>query len=190
MLAGFIAPTAGRILWDGRDIGRLPPAERPLTLLFQEHNLFAHLTAAQNVGLGLRPDLRLGPEGWDAGRRGAGRGRARRLRAAPARAALGRPAPAGGARALDLRNRPKVLLLDEPFAALGPALRDEMLDLVARIRDEQGATLLMVTHAPADARRIADQIVLVEDGRTHAPVATAALLDNPTPALATYLGSG
>jgi thiamine transport system ATP-binding protein len=81
-------------------------------------------------------------------------------------------------------------MLDEPFAALGPALRDEMLDLVARIRDEQAATLLMVTHAPADARRIADQIVLVEGGRTHPPVATATLLDNPTPALATYLGSG
>ena len=60
-----MAPARGRVLWEGRDITGLAPAERPVTLLFQEHNLFAHLTAAQNVGLGLRPDLRLGREGWE-----------------------------------------------------------------------------------------------------------------------------
>src|SRR6188472_4024626 len=63
-VAGFVAPAHGRILWDGRDITPLAPAERPLTLLFQERNLFAHLTAAANVGLGLRPDLRLDRAGW------------------------------------------------------------------------------------------------------------------------------
>jgi thiamine transport system ATP-binding protein len=189
VVAGFIAPTAGRILWDGRDLTGLPPAERPVTLLFQEHNLFAHLSAAQNVGLGLRPDLKLGPEGWErveaaldeVGLTGLGPRR-------PGQLSGGQRQRVALARAL-LRDRP-VLMLDEPFAALGPALRDEMLDLVARIRDEQAATLLMVTHAPGDARRIADQIVLVEGGRTHPPVATATLLDNPTPALVTYLGSG
>ena len=90
------------------------------------------------------------------------------------------------ARAL-LRARP-VLMLDEPFAALGPGLRAEMLDLVARIREEQGATLLIVTHAPEDARRIAGQVVLVEGGVAHAPVATEALFADPPPALRDYLG--
>jgi thiamine transport system ATP-binding protein len=90
------------------------------------------------------------------------------------------------ARAL-LRARP-LLLLDEPFAALGPALRAEMLELVARIRAEQDATLLMVTHQPEDARRIAGSTVLVDDGRAHPPVPTEALFADPPPALRAYLG--
>ena len=81
------------------------------------------------------------------------------------------------ARAL-LRARP-ILMLDEPFAALGPALRAEMLDLVARIRAEQDATLLLVTHDPADARRIADQVVLVDGFRAHPPAETAGALRRP-----------
>jgi thiamine transport system ATP-binding protein len=187
LVAGFVAPAAGRVLWQGRDLTGLAPAERPVTLLFQEHNLFAHLTAAQNVGLGLRPDLRLGGEGWQ------------RVEAALAEVGLGglgarRPRELSGgqrqrvalARAL-LRARP-VLLLDEPFAALGPGLRAEMLDLVARIREEQGATLVIVTHAPEDARRIAGQVVLVEGGVAHPPVATEQLFAEPPPALRAYLG--
>jgi hypothetical protein len=63
-VAGFLDPVAGRILWNGRDLTPLAPAQRPVTLLFQEHNLFAHLSAAQNVGLGLRPDLRLDRAAW------------------------------------------------------------------------------------------------------------------------------
>ncbi|MFO1209120.1 MAG: ATP-binding cassette domain-containing protein [Amaricoccus sp.] len=186
-IAGFVDPAAGRILWDGRDITRLAPAERPLTLLFQEHNLFAHLTAAQNVGLGLRPDLRLDRPGW---------ARVESALAAVGLAGFGprRPAQLSGgerqrvalARAL-LRHRP-LLLLDEPFAALGPALRAEMLDLVARIRAEQSATLVLVTHAPEDARRIAGQVVLVDGTRAHPPAPTEALFAAPPPALRDYLG--
>ena len=69
-IAGFIRPAAGRVLWDGRDLAPLAPGERPISLLFQDNNLFPHLTAAQNVGLGLRPDL-----GWTprSGRRSPGR---------------------------------------------------------------------------------------------------------------------
>jgi thiamine transport system ATP-binding protein len=63
-----------------------------------------------------------------------------------------------------------------------------MLDLVAELAQETGATLLMVSHDPNDARRIADQVVLVADGVAHAPRATADLLDNPPPALKAYLG--
>jgi thiamine transport system ATP-binding protein len=187
LVAGFVAPAAGRVLWQRRDVTPLAPAERPVTLLFQEHNLFAHLTVAQNVGLGLRPDLRLGREGWE------------RVEAALAAVGLGgmgarRPGQFSGgqrqrvalARAL-LRARP-LLLLDEPFAALGPGLRAEMLDLVARIREEQRATLLIVTHAPEDARQIAGQVVLVEGGRAHPPVATEVLFADPPPALRDYLG--
>ena len=187
LLAGFVAPARGRLLWDGRDITGLAPAERPVTLLFQEHNLFAHLSAAQNVGIGLRPDLRLDRDGWarveaalaEVGLEGMGMRR-------PGELSGGQRQRVALARAL-LRARP-VLMLDEPFAALGPGLRAEMLDLVARIREEQGATLLIVTHAPEDARRIAGRVVLVEGGVAHAPVATERLFADPPPALTDYLG--
>jgi thiamine transport system ATP-binding protein len=186
-IAGFVEVTAGRIGWEGRDLTDLAPAERPVTLLFQEHNLFAHLTAAQNVGLGLRPNLRLSREERDAveaaleevGLAGLGA----RL---PGQLSGGQRQRVALARAL-LRDRP-VLMLDEPFAALGPALRAEMLDLVDRIRSAHGATLLMVTHDPQDARRIAGQTVLVAEGRAEGPLPTEALLADPPPALRAYLG--
>jgi thiamine transport system ATP-binding protein len=90
------------------------------------------------------------------------------------------------ARAL-LWARP-LLLLDEPFAALGPAMRAEMLDLVETIRAEQRATLIFATHQPEDARRIAGQVMLVDGNRAHAPAATEALFADPPPELRAYLG--
>lgn len=186
-VAGFIAPVRGRITWEGRDLGPLSPAERPATLLFQEHNLFAHLTVAQNVGLGIRPDLRL-DRGDRARVEGAldavgleGLGTRR-----PARLSGGQRQRVALARAL-LRARP-ILMLDEPFAALGPALRAEMLDLVARIRDANGTTLLFATHQPEDARRIAGLTVIVDGNRAHPPAPTEALFANPPPELTAYLG--
>lgn len=186
-LAGFFAPTSGRILWQGQDITPLPPAQRPVSILFQDQNLFPHLTLAQNLGLGLNPRLRLtaadraritetlarvglaGMEGRKPGQLSGGQ---------QGRAAL--------ARAL-LRARP-ILLLDEPFAALGPALKAEMLDLVAETATETGALTLLVTHDPEDALRFADQTVLVADGIAAAPAPTAALFANPPAALRAYLG--
>jgi thiamine transport system ATP-binding protein len=186
-IGGFLDPVSGRILWNGADITRLPPGARPLTTLFQDTNLFPHLTVAQNVGLGLDSRLKL-----DA----AARGRVARVLERTGLAGLGDRLPrdlSGGqqsraalARAL-LRARP-VLLLDEPFAALGPALRAEMLDLVAEVLDETGAALMMVTHEPADARRLCPKTILVAEGRAEAPAPTSALLDKPPPALAAYLG--
>ena len=186
-IAGFLPVETGRITWQGRDITDAAPGARPVAMLFQDGNLFPHLDLAQNVGLGIRPDLKL-----DA---------AERARVAEAIARVGleglagrKPAALSGgqqsraalARVL-VQNRP-LLLLDEPFAALGPALKVEMLDLVAALVRDAGATLLMVSHDPADARRIADEVILVEAGRAHPPQPTAALLDNPPPALRAYLG--
>lgn len=187
VIAGFFAPISGRVLWQGRDLAPLGPGARPMSMLFQDNNLFPHLTVAQNVGLGLRPDLKL-----SADERGA-------VEAALARVGLEglgarRPAAlSGGQRSrvalarMLLRGRP-LMLLDEPFSALGPALKGGMLALVAELAQESQATMLFVTHDPGDARRIADLTVLVAEGRAEAPRDTGALFADPPPALRAYMG--
>ena len=186
-VAGFIALARGRITWTGRDLAPLAPGERPLSILFQDNNLFPHLSAAQNVGLALHPGLRLSRD--DHARIAAALARvgleglgARR----PAQLSGGQQGRVALARVL-LSARP-LLLLDEPFAALGPALKAEMLALVEEIVREEGITLLMVTHDPRDAEAIAETVVVVEGGRAAPPVATADLFADPPPALKAYLG--
>ena len=88
-----------------------------------------------------------------------------------------------------LVRRKPLVLLDEPFAALGPALRAEMLDLVARVAQETGATVLMVSHDPDDARRIAALTIYLGEGRAEPPLPTEALFAEPPAALAAYLGT-
>jgi thiamine transport system ATP-binding protein len=189
VIAGFFPPVAGRIVWEQRDITGLPPAKRPVAMLFQDNNLFPHLTVAQNIGLGIRPDLRLTAEGHtrvaEALKRVGLEGMDGRK---PATLSGGQQGRVALARVM-VQRRP-LILLDEPFAALGPALKSEMLDLVAGLAAETGATLLMVSHDPTDARRIAPLTVLVSEGQASAPQATGPLLDNPPPALADYLGGG
>lgn len=186
-IAGFLVPHAGHILWQGQDITGMDPGKRPVTTLFQDQNLFPHLTIAQNIGLGLNPSLRLTAQDHarieDALARTGLSGMGSRK---PAQLSGGQQGRAALARAL-LRARP-ILLLDEPFAALGPALKSEMLSLLDDLTASAGTTVLMVTHDPADARAFAPLTCLVADGMAHPPSPTAALLDNPPPALAAYLG--
>jgi thiamine transport system ATP-binding protein len=186
-IGGFLDPAVGRIRWHDRDLTQIAPGQRPVAMLFQENNLFPHLSVAQNVGLGLRPTLRHTPadkvriEGAIS-RVGLAGYEARK----PGSLSGGQQSRAALARVL-VQNRP-LLLLDEPFAALGPALRNGMLDLVCDLVTETGATLLMVTHAPEDVRRIADDVIFVEGGRAQAPEPAARLMENPPPALRAYLG--
>jgi len=187
-IAGFFAPVSGRVLWNGSDTGGLPPGARPLTILFQDQNLFPHLTVEQNLGLGLRPDLRLSAtqhkQVAEALNRVGLHGLATRK---PGQLSGGQAGRAALARAL-LRARP-LLLLDEPFAALGPALKAEMLELVEEVASATGATVLMVTHDPDDARHFAGLTGLVADGVANPPAPTAALFADPPAALRTYLGA-
>jgi thiamine transport system ATP-binding protein len=186
-IAGFLAPTDGRVLWQGRDLAAVPPGARPVTILFQDQNLFPHLTVAQNLGLGLRPDLRLTAADHRnveaalerTGLSGLGPRR-------PAQLSGGQASRAALARAL-LRARP-ILMLDEPFAALGPALRGDMLTLVRDVAGETGALVLMVTHDPDDAVALDGLTVFVADGVAHPPVATRDLFAAPPAALRAYLG--
>lgn len=186
-IAGFQPLAAGRITWVGRDLATLAPGARPVSLLFQDNNLFPHLTVSQNVGLGLRPDLRLTPAQLAQTEAALARvGLAGMGSRKPAALSGGQQCRAALARVL-LRARP-LLLLDEPFSALGPALTADMLALVGEILAASGATLLMITHRPADALALTPQTILVSDGRAAPPVGTQALLANPPEALRQYLG--
>ncbi|MCF6232883.1 MAG: ATP-binding cassette domain-containing protein [Rhodobacteraceae bacterium] len=188
-IAGFLPVFGGRILWGDTDLTKVGPGQRPLAILFQDGNLFPHLSVADNVGLGLRPDGRLNRHQRDAVARAIARVGLDGLETrAPAALSGGQQSRAALARVL-VQARP-LLLLDEPFAALGPALKDEMLDLVSELVRETGASLLMVSHDPKDARRITDQVVVVMQGQVFKPQPTGALLDNPPEALKAYLGGG
>jgi thiamine transport system ATP-binding protein len=188
-IAGFFPPAEGRVLWNGADLTGLVPGARPVSILFQDNNLFPHLTVAQNLGLGLRPSLRLDKDEWARVEAVIGQvGLAGMSTRKPGALSGGQQSRAALARVL-LAARPLVLL-DEPFAALGPGLKDEMLDLAATTLAATGRTLVMVTHDPQDAARIASEVIVVDGGRASKPVAAAALFADPPPALRAYLGKG
>lgn len=186
-VAGFLNPSGGAVFWNGSDITRLSAGLRPISILFQDQNLFPHLTVTQNLGLALAQGARLDT------------GQTRRVEAVLDQLGL---AGLGGRRPADLsggqqgraalgrvllQDRP-VLLLDEPFAALGPALKTDLLGLVKQVAAERQTLVLLVTHDPQDALRFADRTVLVGDGIASAPAPTAEMFANPPAALQDYLG--
>ncbi|WP_374384832.1 thiamine ABC transporter ATP-binding protein [Dongia sp.] len=188
LIGGFETAQAGRIRIGGEDVTDLPPDARPVTTLFQDHNLFAHLNVIQNVGLGLHPGLRLTAEEKDqiawALREVGLAGFEERL---PGQLSGGERQRVAIARCI-LRRRP-ILMLDEAFAALGPALRREMLELILSLRTQKGLTILMVTHDPADALFAADRTAFVAAGRVVLSGATAAVLASQHAAIRDYLGT-
>jgi len=189
LVAGFETPSSGRVLIGNRDVTALSPAERPVSMVFQENNLFAHLSVADNVGLGISPALKLSANDREAVAGALARtglsGKEMRL---PRELSGGERQRVALARVL-VRNRP-VLLLDEPFASLGPALRDEMLDLVAGLVAEHGLTVLMVTHQPEDARRIAGDMLFLENGQVVAHGAAEEFFGDTGPdAFKRYMGA-
>ena len=188
LIAGFESPESGHVAIGGRDVSDLEPALRPVSIVFQEHNLFPHLDVAANVGLGLHPALRLKPEDRAEIDRALERvGLAGLNRRRPGQLSGGQRQRVALARAL-VRHRP-VLLLDEPFAALGPALRHEMLDLLSALRRDRGLAVLMVSHHPADARHIAERTAFVHGGRILELGETDRVLDaSRSPELRAYLG--
>lgn len=186
-IAGFLRPEEGQVRWDGRDLTPLAPGKRPVSMIFQDNNLFPHLTAAQNIGLALRPRLRMSPdERRQVDKALAQVGLTSMGDRKPGALSGGQQSRIALARLL-LADRPLVLL-DEPFAALGPALKDEMFELVRTLLVDAGKTVLMITHDPEDAKRIAEQTILVADNRANAPQATDALFADPPATLARYLG--
>jgi len=164
MLAGFEAPDEGRVLLGDEDIGRVPPYRRPVNMMFQSYALFPHLTVAGNIAFGLKQDclprqeidvrvaemLALVKLDGFAGRKPHQLSGGQRQRVALARS---------------LAKRPKVLLLDEPLAALDKKLREEtqfeLMDLQARL----GTIFVIVTHDQEEAMTVAHRIAVMDRGR-------------------------
>ncbi|MGL5012561.1 MAG: ABC transporter ATP-binding protein [Paracoccaceae bacterium] len=161
MIAGVERPDAGRILIDGRDVTAAPPEARGVGLMFQDFALFPHLTVAQNVGFGLAGDRaakvnRVGELLEKVGLSGFGEKHPHELSGGEAqRVALVRA----------LAPRPRVMLMDEPFSGLDNRLRDGIRDATLAVLKSEGTAVLLVTHEPVEAMRMADQIALMRGGR-------------------------
>jgi spermidine/putrescine transport system ATP-binding protein len=164
MLGGFDLPTSGTIALRGRDVTRDPPDKRPVNMVFQSYALFPHLDVAGNIGFGLK---RRGLAGDEISRRtGAILERVQLSgyeRRRPHELSGGQQQRVALARALIMR--PKVLLLDEPLAALDLKLRHAMQEELRRIHAEIGGTFIFVTHDQTEAFALASRIVVMNEGR-------------------------
>lgn len=167
LVAGFINPDLGDILVDGTSIVSKEPYQRPFSMLFQEHNLFAHLSVRDNIGLGLHPGLKLTADQKLLVEQAAKQvGVAEYLDRLPEHLSGGQRQRVALARCF-VQPHP-MWLLDEPFSALDPVLREEMLTLVKQLAAERGITVLMVTHHLSDARAIASHFAFVAGGKVEA----------------------
>ena len=164
LIAGFDLPTSGEIWLNNCNHTQTEVASRPVSMLFQDNNLFPHLTVEQNIGLALVPSLKLNvgqkaQVAEIADKMGIAEFLARRAD----QLSGGQKQRVALARTL-LRDKP-ILLLDEPFSALDPKRREELQQLVAKLCQERNLTLLMVTHQIEESRALFDRILCVENGR-------------------------
>ena len=178
MLAGFETPSGGAILLDGVDLAALPPYRRPVNMMFQSYALFPHMTVAGNVAFGLRQDRV--PRAEIAAR-------VADALALVELSPLARRKPhqlSGGQRqrvalARSLVKRPKLLLLDEPLAALDKKLREQTQFELMEIQQRVGITFVIVTHDQDEAMTVADRIAVMEEGRIAQVDTPAAIYEAP-----------
>ncbi len=189
ILAGFEAPTGGRVLIDGADMTGTPPYERPVNIMFQSYALFPHMTVEHNVAFGLRQD---GIASCEVKRRVGGMLDLVKL------GSLARRRPhqlSGGQRqrvalARALVKRPKLLLLDEPLAALDKKLREEMQFELINIQKEVGVTFVVVTHDQEEAMTLSDRIGVMDAGKIVQTGTPRAIYESPdTRFVARFVGS-
>lgn len=185
-IAGFVVPDTGRVEIGGKDVTDWAVQDRPLSFLFQEGNLFPHLTVFDNVALGISPSLRLSEqERADVTDALAQVGLAGKGASQPGDLSGGQRSRVALARML-LRRKP-LALLDEPFAALDPGLRRDMLVLMAELCEAQGLTLVMVSHDLRDAETLCTDLCLLEAGRITLNGPLPAMLADPPAALLPWL---
>lgn len=164
MIAGFEQPDAGRLLLDGEDITDLPPDRRKVNTIFQNYALFPHMTVWENIAYGLRVARRPMAEiNKEVDKMLALTQLEEHADKKPGLISGGQKQRVAIARALI--NRPRVLLLDEPLAALDLKLRQRMLIELDAIHDEVGITFIYVTHDQGEAMSLSDRIAVMNRGR-------------------------
>ena len=186
LISGFASISSGSIIWNGQDISNLPPAKRSVSILFQDNNLFPHLSVWRNLALAVTHWPKISRDNEE------------KLKAVmsevgilglenrkPSQLSGGQQSRVALARVLLQKN--KILLLDEPFSALGPSLKDQMLELIKKIAKNKKLLVLMVTHEPAYAKKVASQTLVVKDKKVHPPLITEKALDPINGPLADYL---
>ncbi len=163
LIAGFLEPHSGDILLDSEALLALPIEKRPVTILFQQHNLFEHLSVKKNILLGISPHGKSTPETDEKiSEILEEMGLAEHLDKLPSALSGGQQQRVALARAL-LRKKP-ILLLDEPFSGLDRKTRLEMLSLVQTITQREGLHTIMVTHETEDCELIADRVYKMKNG--------------------------
>jgi spermidine/putrescine transport system ATP-binding protein len=180
MLAGFEPPTSGEVLLDGQRVNEVPAYRRPVNMVFQHYALFPHLTVAQNIAYGLlqrrpRPD-----RGIVAGKVDRALEMVRLAGFGPRRIwemSGGQQQRVALARAIV--NAPKILLLDEPLAALDRKLRREMQIELQTLQRQLGITFVLVTHDQEEALSMSDRICIMRSGQIVQSGSPSALYDQP-----------
>ena len=164
LIAGFETPASGQILLNYCDHTQTQPAERPVSMLFQDNNLFPHLTVAQNIGLALAPSLSLNATQQQQVREIAEKmGLESLLSRRADQLSGGQKQRVALARTL-LRDKP-ILLLDEPFSALDPIRRHELQQFILDICIERNLTFLMVTHQLEETKNLFTRVVEIREGQ-------------------------
>lgn len=188
LIAGFNQASSGSILINDKDISQLPVAQRPVTTVFQAHNLFPHLDVFTNIAIGIKPSLKLSSAENDQIHQALSNvGLEEFTKRLPSQLSGGQQQRVALARALVRKQ--KILLLDEPLAALGPAMREEIIVLIKDLVATEKMAALFVSHQPSDALLASKRCAFIHQGKVLELADCETLLKNPSsPEIREYLG--